>query len=155
MTPKECAKWNCDVDMSIYAREQVGSSFKPYVLSAAVEEGMNVQNQHPERQPESVRPAGLRRAHAVQGHEVLLDERVLPEQPERLLHGRRTTAARSASGDPKKDIYGVSTVQNALAQSSNTAFTDLAHRVTTTNDHSDGAGLRREHLCISAGRLEP
>ena len=29
--------------MAVYNREQVGSSFKPYVLSTAVKQGMNVQ----------------------------------------------------------------------------------------------------------------
>ena len=53
------------------------------------------QHQHPERRAvRSVRPAGLRRAQAVQGHEVLLDERVLAEQPERATSRCRTTAAR-------------------------------------------------------------
>ena len=29
--------------MAVYNREQVGSSFKPYILATAVKEGMNVQ----------------------------------------------------------------------------------------------------------------
>ena len=33
---------DCDVNTAVYAREQVGSSFKPYVLSTAVSQGMNV-----------------------------------------------------------------------------------------------------------------
>jgi membrane peptidoglycan carboxypeptidase len=43
ITVKECKVINCEENMAIYAREQVGSSFKPYVLSAAVAAGMNVQ----------------------------------------------------------------------------------------------------------------
>jgi membrane peptidoglycan carboxypeptidase len=43
MTAKECAILHCEVNMAVYNREQVGSSFKPYVLSTAVSEGMNVQ----------------------------------------------------------------------------------------------------------------
>jgi membrane peptidoglycan carboxypeptidase len=43
MTVKECAILHCEVNMAVYNREQVGSSFKPYVLSTAVSEGMNVQ----------------------------------------------------------------------------------------------------------------
>ena len=41
ITVKECNVIHCEVNMAIYAREQVGSSFKPYVLSAAVAAGMN------------------------------------------------------------------------------------------------------------------
>jgi membrane peptidoglycan carboxypeptidase len=44
MTPRECRILNCEVNMAVYNREQVGSSFKPYVLSTAVSQGMNVQN---------------------------------------------------------------------------------------------------------------
>ena len=43
MTVKECDILHCEVNMAVYNREQVGSSFKPYVLSTAVSEGMNVQ----------------------------------------------------------------------------------------------------------------
>jgi membrane peptidoglycan carboxypeptidase len=42
MTTRECRILNCEVNMAVYNREQVGSSFKPYVLSTAVSEGMNV-----------------------------------------------------------------------------------------------------------------
>ena len=38
-----CRKIACEVNMAVYNREQVGSSFKPYILSAAVKQGMNVQ----------------------------------------------------------------------------------------------------------------
>jgi membrane peptidoglycan carboxypeptidase len=44
ITVKECKIIYCQDNMAIYAREQVGSSFKPYVLSAAVAAGMNVQS---------------------------------------------------------------------------------------------------------------
>jgi membrane peptidoglycan carboxypeptidase len=43
VTVRECKIIFCQDNMAIYAREQVGSSFKPYVLSAAVAAGMNVQ----------------------------------------------------------------------------------------------------------------
>jgi membrane peptidoglycan carboxypeptidase len=38
-----CAKIACEWNMADQNREQVGSSFKPYVLAAAVKQGMNVQ----------------------------------------------------------------------------------------------------------------
>jgi membrane peptidoglycan carboxypeptidase len=41
---KNCAKIFCQLNMATENREQVGSSFKPYVLSTAVSEGMNVSN---------------------------------------------------------------------------------------------------------------
>ncbi len=43
ITAKECTKIHCEVNMAVYNREQVGSSFKPYVLATAVSQGMNVQ----------------------------------------------------------------------------------------------------------------
>jgi membrane peptidoglycan carboxypeptidase len=39
-----CTKINCQWNMATENREQVGSSFKPYVLATAVSEGMDVQN---------------------------------------------------------------------------------------------------------------
>jgi membrane peptidoglycan carboxypeptidase len=44
ITVRECNLIHCEENMAIYAREQVGSSFKPYVLAAAVANGMNVQD---------------------------------------------------------------------------------------------------------------
>jgi membrane peptidoglycan carboxypeptidase len=41
---KNCARIFCQLNMATQNREQVGSSFKPYVLSTAVSEGMNVSN---------------------------------------------------------------------------------------------------------------
>jgi membrane peptidoglycan carboxypeptidase len=43
ITVHECNVIHCQENMAIYAREQPGSSFKPYVLSAAVAADMNVQ----------------------------------------------------------------------------------------------------------------
>ena len=64
---------------------------------------------------------------------------------------RETTKIQNDGGElignpvgPKGDLLSETNVQNALAQSSNTAFTDLAHRTTTTDDHSDGEQLRRQ-----------
>ena len=43
MSSAQCAKiYDCQDNTAVYAREQVGSSFKPYVLATAVNEGMNV-----------------------------------------------------------------------------------------------------------------
>ena len=41
---KNCARIKCQWNMALQNREQVGSSFKPYVLATAVGEGMDVQD---------------------------------------------------------------------------------------------------------------
>ena len=41
---KRCVRINCQYNMAMQSRDQVGSSFKPYVLTTAVKEGMNVQD---------------------------------------------------------------------------------------------------------------
>ena len=43
ITKSYCKKIACEVNMAVYNREQVGSSFKPYILATAVQQGMNVQ----------------------------------------------------------------------------------------------------------------
>ena len=43
ITTKQCKAIQCQYDMATVNREQVGSSFKPYILATAVKEGMNVQ----------------------------------------------------------------------------------------------------------------
>ena len=43
ITAKECAKIFCRYNLAWQAREQVGSSFKPYILATAVKQGMDVQ----------------------------------------------------------------------------------------------------------------
>jgi membrane peptidoglycan carboxypeptidase len=43
LTPAQCEKVFCQLNMAMQNREQVGSSFKPYVLATAVDQGMNVQ----------------------------------------------------------------------------------------------------------------
>ena len=42
ITAKECQRDQMRWNMAYQNREQVGSSFKPYILAAAVKEGMNV-----------------------------------------------------------------------------------------------------------------
>jgi membrane peptidoglycan carboxypeptidase len=44
ITVRECKKIACEVNMAVYNREQVGSSFKPYILATAVKQGMNVKS---------------------------------------------------------------------------------------------------------------
>ena len=43
ITKRYCKQISCDLNLAVYSREQVGSSFKPYILATAVKQGMNVQ----------------------------------------------------------------------------------------------------------------
>ena len=43
ITARECGEISCYLNMAYQNREQVGSSFKPYILAEAVKQGMNVQ----------------------------------------------------------------------------------------------------------------
>ena len=90
MSATECKKWDCSDNTAVYAREQVGSSFKPYVLSAAVAARHERQDQHAEREPVPLRAAGRPVGHAVQDNEVLLGqpERVRGQRPQQLLPRR-------------------------------------------------------------------
>lgn len=115
MSPQQCKKYLCDLNTAAYAREQVGSSFKPYVLMEAVKQGMNV------------------RTSILNGFSPLWIP--LDSQP-------MTLASRSQAGagvgwfrvhNDNNESLGAMRVSNAEAQSSNTAFTDLIHRVGTKN----------------------
>jgi membrane peptidoglycan carboxypeptidase len=130
MSAKKCAEWDCDLNTAVYSREQVGSSFKPYVLAAAVADGMNVKTSTLQASPYICVPQDT-------------DPMVL-SSTKVTFSGQTVTCPSSLQGyygvendggevigNPKKG--GGTTVQNALAQSSNTAFTDLTHRVTTAN----------------------
>ena len=65
--------------MAVYNREQVGSSFKPYILSTAVKLGMNVQTSTLNGYDNLVYPAG-HRAEDVLGYRH-------PGRPDRLVPG--------------------------------------------------------------------
>jgi membrane peptidoglycan carboxypeptidase len=115
MPAKECGIYDCHVNTAVYAREQVGSSFKPYVLSQAVMQGMNA------------------------GTSILDTDSPLYVPPDSMPLVLSTTDKQKAAPESFKfnndDFkgHGPQSVQNAFAISSNTAFTDLAHRVGTKN----------------------
>jgi membrane peptidoglycan carboxypeptidase len=108
-------------DMALVARNQVGSSFKPYVLAAAVKQGMNIMTSKlngysplwipPDSQPFSF--ASLQKpADSASWYQVANDEVSNPNRPV--------------------------SVTEATALSLNTAYTDLWHRVAynaQTNTH--------------------
>jgi membrane peptidoglycan carboxypeptidase len=119
--PGQTPKCNddCDLNSAIYTREQVGSSFKPYVLATAVSEGMNVQTSTLNASPHLYVPLDT---------EPLVLSTTNPAQA---LPGSFPVSNDDGETIAGAKADGATTVQNALAQSSNTAYTDLAHRAGT------------------------
>jgi membrane peptidoglycan carboxypeptidase len=115
---KQCSRIRCQWDMALQNREQVGSSMKPYVLALARKQGMNVKDS------------------TLDGHSPLW----IPPVSEPMTYASRTQpAAANASswyqvGNDAGDAQanGVSVV-TASAESLNTAYTDLYHRVAGTD----------------------
>jgi membrane peptidoglycan carboxypeptidase len=121
---KRCQRIFCNVDMALSNREQVGSSFKPYVLATARSQGMSVKtsvldgtsplcvpsDQYP--QQFSVPATGPGQAGC-------------PSTPYGW-HEFSNDAGDSGAGGPQSVVY-------STAQSLNTAYTDLTHRVGTQN----------------------
>ena len=116
-TPAQCAQSDCSVNMTL-AREQVGSSFKPYVLAAAVHAGMNANTSVlnadsplwvPQDSPDSYALALSTTDKA-----------------------KKLPGSSQVNNDDFKSHGGLD-AQTAMAISSNTAYTDLAHRVGTGN----------------------
>ncbi len=112
-TPQqECNRIRCQWDMALQNREQVGSSMKPYVLALARSQGMSVQTS------------------TLDGHSPLW----IPPVFDPMTYASQTQPADSAgwyqvgndAGDAQAN--GVSVV-TASAESLNTAYTDLYHRV--------------------------
>ena len=120
MSKTQCALYDCDLNTATDTREQVGSSFKPYVLAAAVSQGMNVQTSILNASPTLYVPPET-------------DPLVLSAtDPAKALPGSFLVSNDGGEVISNKPGGAIS-VQDALAQSSNTAFTDLAHRVGTRN----------------------
>jgi membrane peptidoglycan carboxypeptidase len=110
--PYSCAKIRCQWDMALQNREQVGSSFKPYVLALARQQGMSVKTS------------------TLDGHSPLW----IPPVAQPMTYASQSPPANGAgyyevgndAGDAQAN--GVSVV-TASAESLNTAYTDLYHRV--------------------------
>ncbi len=137
ISKKTCEKIHCDVNMAVYAREQVGSSFKPYVLATAVKQGMNVQTS------------------TLNGYNPLW---IPPDS---------TTAKYAPSAQPANPVgyfqvhndspaeNGPYTPQIAMAVSINTAYADL-WRVAGSQAVADhGAGVRREPHRVRPPQYQP
>ena len=142
LSAKACKAADCDINTAAYAREQVGSSFKPYVLATAVNQGMNVQSSVLDTSPYiciapdasseySVPLTGSVYTADNQSNSCLLPGGAPVENDGGETIGKQV--GQQSSGANKGAAYWSSTVQNSLAQSSNVAFTDLAHKVGTVN----------------------
>jgi len=106
-----CARINCQYNMAMQSRDQVGSSFKPYVLATAVKEGMNVQDS------------------VLNGIEPMC---VPPDSQPGTLSTKTTNCP--ASWFPVNipgENSGPLNVTQAAAESSDPAFEDLIHRAGT------------------------
>ena len=115
---KNCDKIRCQWNMALQNREQVGSSFKPYVLALAREQGMSVKTS------------------TLDGHSPLFIPPVADPSTYASWTQPTTPDFRSwyevgnDAGDAQAS--GVSVV-TASAESLNTAYTDLYHRVAGTD----------------------
>jgi membrane peptidoglycan carboxypeptidase len=133
-----CAKIDCQLNMATQNREQVGSSFKPYVLATAVSQGMDVQNS------------------ILNGIEPMCVPPDSTPQDQMMLSLKTTNCP--ASFFPvniQGENMGPLSVPKAAALSSDPGFEDLVHRVGTqatinmakqfgvnTADYPDGSGLQ-------------
>jgi membrane peptidoglycan carboxypeptidase len=121
--PQDCAKDYCQEDMALAARNQVGSSFKPYVLATAVHQGISIRSTLDGRSPLCIPPDSE------------------PTTPAKAM-------PKSQCGQPNTPYYNWYPVANdtgdipvskpadmtaAIAYSLNTAFVDLTHQIGTDN----------------------
>ena len=107
-----CKKINCQYDMALQNREQVGSSFKPYVLALARAQGMSVKTS------------------TLDGYSPLY----IPPVWDPMTYASRTTPANpggyyQVGNDAGDGSLGPQSVVRSTAMSLNTAYTDLYHRV--------------------------
>ena len=120
ITVKECNVIHCEENMAVYAREQVGSSFKPYVLSTAVAAGMNVQGSLLDGQDfvcippdSSLYPGNLA---------------IKNDYPDPATYPNCQSGWYKMTNDSAGE-NGPYSPQNAMTKSINTAYTDLWHYV--------------------------
>ncbi len=115
ITKSYCKKIACEVNMAVYNREQVGSSFKPYILATAVQQGMNVQ------------------ASTLDGY----DNLYIPQDIEPSMYPATSVPAGQAGWylvhNDSAAENGPYTPQIAMAVSINTAYADLWHVVAGTH----------------------
>ncbi|MGH3169948.1 MAG: transglycosylase domain-containing protein, partial [Trebonia sp.] len=142
MSAAACRADDCDQN-TVLAGEQVGSSFKPYVISAAVKQGMNVQTSTLDTSSyaciappsigstvfsQPVTPAIYQEASS-SSSQAGCPAGYFPEENDAGESIGKDVA--TGTGAYAGAVYAKDTVQDALAQSSNVAFTDLIHRTGT------------------------
>jgi len=152
-----CAQIKCQYDMALTNREQVGSSFKPYVLAEARARGMSVQSSVLDGySPICVPPDTSPMAYAVRA-----------SSPTAPCPSSAGPMSFNVSNDQGDGSLGPVSVQVATAASLNTAYTDLLHRVGTQNvinlagkfgvntgNYPNGSGLEsmRDQVGIALGQ---
>jgi membrane peptidoglycan carboxypeptidase len=118
ITAKECREIDCQLNMAVYNQEQVGSSFKPYILATAVKEGMDVQDSILDGQdfvcipPDSDLEPAMKDAYPTQ-----------QGYPDNCPNGY------DAMSNDSADENGAYPPQVAMTNSINTAYADLWHYV--------------------------
>jgi membrane peptidoglycan carboxypeptidase len=131
ITEKLCAKINCEWNMASQNREQVGSSFKPYVLAAAVKAGMNVQTS------------------TLNGFNNLY---IAPDSTPSAYSTTTLVSGSHIVHNDSQSENGPYTPQIAMAVSINTAYADLWHRVggTAVANIAQEFGVNTDAACITA-----
>lgn len=136
MNATKCRRLDCDLNTTL-TREQVGSSFKPYVLSTAVKQGMNTQTS------------------TLDGDSPLW---VPPDSKPRAYATTTPTPAPyyMVSNDASDGSVGPVSVTTATAMSLNSAYTDLWHRVGGQNvvDMASEFGVNAHASGLQAMRNE-
>jgi len=151
----ECQQDSCYQNSATVDHEQVGSSFKPYVVAAAVKQGMNVQSSVMDSSSyaciappsmgstvftQPVTQAMYRRATAALGTQATKPSSGTAQTgcpsgyfPEENDSGESIgkPVYTAPSGPYAGATYASDNVQDALAQSSNVTFTDLIHKTGT------------------------
>jgi membrane peptidoglycan carboxypeptidase len=127
ITTKECAKIYCRYNLAWQAREQVGSSFKPYILATAVKQGMDVQTSTLDGFNNQYIPPDT-------------DPTAYPSTTQPIGH---TGWSKLVSNDDPGE-NGPYTPQMAMAESINTAYSDLWHVV---------AGQGSKHVTNNVGAM--
>ena len=131
ITAKLCAKIKCEWNMAVQNREQVGSSFKPYVLAAAVKAGMNVQTS------------------TLNGFNNLY---IAPDSTPSAYSTTTLVSGSHIVHNDSQSENGPYTPQIAMAVSINTAYADLWHRVggTAVANIAQEFGVNTDAACITA-----
>jgi len=146
ITKNYCDEIRCEWNMAVQNREQVGSSFKPYILATAVKQGMNVQTS------------------TLDGY----DNACIPPDsapsayPATAISAGTELTCQTASYDPvANDSAGENgpyTPQMAMAVSINTAYADLWHTVAGVDganvvQMAQAFGVKTDPAGITAGPM--